>query len=123
MKIIRHKPLFSENVLLVHNGKRKKIRLTVDLALGVKSFLKASERLKKAAEALDEENTDQTYAELQNATKDLFSLAFGKKTAETIFDFFEGNALEISSAFTPFIVDVVNPKIQKNAVKMAKNDR
>lgn len=64
MKIIRHKPLFSENVLLIYNGKRKKMRLTVDLTLGAKNFLKATERLREAAEALDEQNTDQTYKEL-----------------------------------------------------------
>lgn len=123
MKIIRHKPLFSENVLLIYNGKRKKMRLTVDLTLGAKNFLKATERLRESAEALDEQNTDQTYKELQEATKALFSLAFGRQSAETIFEFFEGNALEMSSAFTPFIVDVVNPKIEKSALKRAKNER
>ena len=82
MKIIRHKPLFSENVLLIYNGKRKKMRLTVDLTLGAKNFLKATERLREAAEALDEQNTDQTYKELQEATKALFSLAFGRQSAK-----------------------------------------
>lgn len=123
MRIIRHKPLFQEKVLLIYNGKRKKITLKMDYNVGAKSFTEAAQRLQNATEEYEKSSTESTYKKLQEEIKCLFSMGFGKESANEIFDFFEGRAIEIAFSFTPFITDVVCPKLEKETIKRAKQVR
>lgn len=123
MRIIRHKPLFQEKVLLIYNGKRKRITLKMDYNVGAKSFSEAAQRLQNAAGEYEKSSTESTYKNLQEETKRLFSMGFGEESANEIFDFFCGDAISMAYAFTPFITNVVNPKIEKETIKRAKQGR
>ena len=114
MKAIQHKPLFSEKVKMIYNGKRKKIRLTIDYMINAKKMQDAINEFSAAANDLDE--SAEANDRLMSAGKNLFSVAFGEATAQEIFVFFENNVIAMADAFTPFIRDVVNKKIQRSIV-------
>ena len=38
MRILKHKPLFSEKVLLVYKGHKKKINISVDYNLNIRGY-------------------------------------------------------------------------------------
>lgn len=123
MRILKHEPLFSEKVLLVYKGHKKKINISVDYNLNIQGIQEAVSEMSAAASALDIEDYDATYVRLQDAVKKLFQCAFGRETADEIFSFFDGDAIAMASAFTPYITGVINPKLEKASLRRAKADR
>lgn len=113
---VTYKPIFSKKVRLTYGGKKKIIKLTVNYILNAKKLQIMSDELTAAAENYDKTNNDADYQTLQNKTLELFGMIFGDKTAKTIFDFFDGKALEMSIAFLPFIRNVLTPAIEKAAL-------
>ena len=67
MRILKHKPLFSEKVLLVYKGHKKKINISVDYNLYIQGIQEAVSEMSAAASALDIEDYDATYVRMQDA--------------------------------------------------------
>ena len=117
---IKHEPAFLQKVQLAYKHKKKRMTLSVCLDTVVSS----QEAQAAIQGAMASPNYDgRTKALFDGAILSSFHALFGKQATQEILDFFEGNVFEMAKAFTPFIKDVVTPKLEKYALKAAKNDR
>lgn len=121
MKTLKHKPLFCKKVKMKYNGKFTVIQLAVDYRLNAKKMQEAIQAFSAAADELDD--TEASTKRLSETGRALFACAFGEETADKIATFFEDNTIAMAEAFTPYILNVINPAIQRAMVRRAQKVR
>lgn len=82
-------------------------------------LLEMQRKLPTLQEGLREgnEEADKIYEELGKSYLDLMETVFGAENTVRIAEFYEGRLMEMSKELSPFLFDVVIPKIRKSVQK------
>ena len=113
-----------EDLELEDNGKKLVLHvdMNVDKILG--RYLQVAGELAQAQRAVRAEQTDEKVEALGAAILDVFSVIFGDAQAKQLVDFYDGAYMEMLADVTPFINDVVAPKVneaQQRIMQQYKN--
>jgi hypothetical protein len=113
-----------EDLELEDNGKKLVLHvdMNVDKILG--RYLQVAGELAQAQRAVRSEQTDEKVEALGAAILNVFSVIFGDAQAKQLVDFYDGAYMEMLADVTPFINDVVAPKVneaQQRIMQQYKN--
>lgn len=113
-----------EDLELEDNGKKLVLHvdMNVDKILG--RYLQVAGELAQAQRAVRAEQTDEKVEALGAAILNVFSVIFGDDQAKQLVDFYDGAYMEMLADVTPFINDVVAPKVneaQQRIMQQYKN--
>jgi predicted naringenin-chalcone synthase len=113
-----------EDLELEDNGKKLVLHvdMNVDKILG--RYLQVAGELAQAQRAVRAEQTDEKVEALGAAILNVFSVIFGDAQAKQLVDFYDGAYMEMLADVTPFINDVVAPKVneaQQRIMQQYKN--
>jgi len=87
------------------------------------ALLEVQRKLPKLQEGLKEggEAADKIYEELGKAYFDLMEAVFGAEDTVRIAEFYDGRLMEMTKELSPFLFNVVIPKLRKAAQKNRKS--
>lgn len=113
-----------EDLELEDNGKKLVLHvdMNVDKILG--RYLQVAGELAQAQRAVRAEQTAEKVEALGAAILNVFSVIFGDAQAKQLVDFYDGAYMEMLADVTPFINDVVAPKVneaQQRIMQQYKN--
>lgn len=113
-----------EDLELDDNGKKLVLHvdMNVDKILG--RYLQVAGELAQAQRAVRAEQTAEKVEALGAAILNVFSVIFGDAQAKQLVDFYDGAYMEMLADVTPFINDVVAPKVneaQQRIMQQYKN--
>ena len=113
-----------EDLELEDNGKKLVLHvyMNVDKILG--RYLQVAGELAQAQRAVRAAQTDEKVEALGAAILNVFSVIFGDAQAKQLVDFYDGAYMEMLADVTPFINDVVAPKVneaQQRIMQQYKN--
>lgn len=103
-----------EDLELDDNGKKLVLHVDLNVDTILRRYLQAAGDLAKAQQAVRSGQTTEDKIEaLGAAVLNLFSVVFGDDQAKQLIDFYDGAYTEMLADVTPFINDVVAPKVHE----------
>ena len=103
-----------EDLELDDNGKKLVLHVDLNVDTILRRYLQAAGDLAKAQQAARSGQTTEDKIEaLGAAILNLFSVVFGDAQAEQLVDFYDGAYTEMLADVSPFISDVVAPKVHE----------
>ena len=102
-----------EDLELDDNGKKLTLHVDLNVDTILRRYLKAAGELAQARQAASKGSTEERIEALGVAILNLFSVIFGDDQAKQLIDFYDGAYTEMLADVTPFINDVVAPKVSE----------
>lgn len=102
-----------EDLELDDNGKKLTLHVDLNVDTILRRYLQTAGALAKAQQAARQGLTEEKVEALGAAILDLFSVIFGDAQAKQLIDFYDGAYTEMLTDVTPFIQDVVAPKVNE----------
>lgn len=102
-----------EDLELDDNGKKLTLHVNLNVDTILRRYLKAAGELAQAQQAASKGSTEERIEALGVAILNLFSVIFGDDQAKQLIDFYDGAYTEMLADVTPFINDVVAPKVSE----------
>ena len=106
-----------EELQFEDNGKTLDISVDINIDSILQQYNKAQYQIAQASidskKAADENDLEKAQEAMGNAIFGLFDVVFGHDQTEKIIDFYDNKPLEMLADITPFITDVVAPRVQE----------
>lgn len=106
-----------EDLQIEDNGKTLTINVDINVDTILQQYNKAQYRIAQAAQAAkkaaDEKDMENIEAAMGDAVLGLFEVVFGHDQTQKIIEFYDNKAFEMLTDISPFITEVVAPKIQE----------
>ena len=102
-----------EDLELDDNGKKLTLHVDLNVDTILRRYLKAAGDLAQAQQAARTGPTEDRIEALGVTILNLFSVIFGDDQAKQLIDFYDGAYTEMLADVTPFINDVVAPKVSE----------
>ena len=106
-----------EELQFEDNGKTLDIKVDINVDDILKSYTKAQYRIAQASidakKASEDNDIHKAEGAMGEAVLGLFEIVFGKEQTEKIVEFYDNRPLEMLGDITPFITEVVAPKIME----------
>lgn len=106
-----------EELQIEDNGKTLTINVDINVDTILQQYNKAQYRIAQAAQAAQKAANDKDMENIEAAMGDavlgLFEVVFGHDQTQKIIEFYDNKAFEMLTDISPFITEVVAPKIQE----------
>lgn len=106
-----------EDLTIEDNGKTLDLKVDINVDAILQLYNNAQYRIAQAAHnakgAIDKKDMDAVEEAMGDAVLSLFEVIFGKEQTQTIIEFYNNRAFEMLADISPFITDVVAPKIKE----------
>lgn len=106
-----------EELQFEDNGKTLDISVDINIDSILQQYNKAQYQIAQASidskKAADENDLEKAQEAMGNAIFGLFDVVFGHDQTEKIIEFYDNKPLEMLADITPFITDVVAPRVQE----------
>lgn len=116
-----------EDLQIEDNGKTLTINVDINVDNILQQYNKAQYRIAQAAQAAQKAANDKDMENIEvamgEAVLGLFEVVFGHEQTQKIVEFYDNKALEMLTDISPFITDVVAPKIQEAQKRIEESYR
>lgn len=106
-----------EDLTIEDNGKTLELKVDINVDSILQMYNNAQYRIAQAAQnakgAMDKKDMEAVEEAMGDAVLSLFEVIFGKEQTQKIIEFYGNKAFEMLSDISPFITDVVAPKIKE----------
>lgn len=106
-----------EDLTIEDNGKTLELKVDINVDSILQMYNNAQYRIAQAAQnakgAMDKKDMDAVEEAMGDAVLSLFEVIFGKEQTQKIIEFYGNKAFEMLSDISPFITDVVAPKVKE----------
>ena len=106
-----------EDLQIEDNGKILDLKVDINIDSILQQYNKAQYRIAQAAQAAKKAANDKDMENIEvamgEAVLGLFEVVFGHDQTQQIIDFYNNRAFEMLTDISPFITEVVAPKIQE----------
>lgn len=106
-----------EDLQIEDNGKTLDLKVDINIDSILQQYNRAQYRIAKAAQdaktAANDNDMEKVEEEMGNAVLALFEVVFGHDQTQKIIEFYDNKAFEMLGDLSPFITDVVQPKVQE----------
>lgn len=106
-----------EDLTIEDNGKTLELKVDINVDSILQMYNNAQYRIAQAAQnakgAMDKKDMEAVEEAMGDAVLSLFEVIFGKEQTQKIIEFYGNKAFEMLSDISPFITDVVAPKVKE----------
>ena len=106
-----------EDLEIEDNGKAITLAVDINVDSILQAYTKAQYKIaaavNAASEAKDNEDLSKAEEAMGNAVLGLFEIIFGEQQTQQIVEFYNDKPFEMLSDISPFITDVVAPKVEE----------
>ena len=103
---------WKESILITMDGKRPKlIKVVINPENIVLSAKTAEKEMKKMQSALEKDFSESNLLEFKKAVGVFFSTVLGERNYKEILDYYDGNIFAVVHDISPWINEVVTPKL------------